>query len=174
MANDPVSPEDRWARLQRVRDEIERELDRGGTFSPEDWLKRYPELEPELGVMLRKITATGRTQAAGRPLVVATGDTERIDTSPSRLSEATPAETVATSRPSKPPERGGFDVTRDPTSPPDDATTDMTSEDKTAPGRAVKTGPVVGQKVHYIGDYETISVLGQGDGHRLQGAPRSA
>ena len=48
-----------------------------------------PELEPEIGVMLRKITATGRTQAAGRPVVVATGDTERIDTSPSRLPEAT-------------------------------------------------------------------------------------
>ena len=162
MANDPDSPEDRWARLQRVRDEIERELDRGGTFSPEDWLKRYPELEPEIGVMLRKITATGRTQAAGRPVVVATGDTERIDTSPSRLPEATPAETVATSSPSRPPERGGFDVTTDPTSSPHDATTDMTSEDKTAPGRAVKTGPGAGQKVRYIGDYETISVLGQG------------
>ena len=79
MANDPVSAEERRARLQRVRDEIERELDRGGTFSPEDWLKRYAELEPEIGEMLRKITATGTTQAAGRPGIVATGDTERID-----------------------------------------------------------------------------------------------
>jgi tetratricopeptide (TPR) repeat protein/tRNA A-37 threonylcarbamoyl transferase component Bud32 len=162
MANDPVSPEVRWARLQRVRDEIERELDRGGTFSPEDWLKRYPELEPEIGVMLQKITATDRTQAAGQPVVVATGDTERIDTPPSRSPAATPPETVATSRPSRPPERGGFDVTRDPTSSPHDATTDMASEDKTGPGRAVKTGPGTGQKVRYIGDYETISVLGQG------------
>jgi hypothetical protein len=97
MANDPVSPEDRWARLQRVRDEIERELDRGGTFSPEDWLKRYPELEPEIGVMLRKITATGRTQAAGRPVVVAAGDTER---SPTRfITRTSGASSTATSSP---------------------------------------------------------------------------
>ena len=38
----------------------------------------------------------------------------------------------------------------------------MTSEDKTAPGRPAKTGPVAGQKVRYVGDYETISILGQG------------
>ena len=35
---------------------------RGITLSAADWLGRYPELEPELGVMLGEMIGAGRTQ----------------------------------------------------------------------------------------------------------------
>ena len=53
MANDPSSQAERQRKLQQVRDEVERELAQGATLSVSDWLVRHPDLEPELGVMLR-------------------------------------------------------------------------------------------------------------------------
>ena len=39
------------------------------TLSAADWLSRYPELEPELGVMLREMIARGVTKVAATPAI---------------------------------------------------------------------------------------------------------
>jgi hypothetical protein len=69
MAGDPGPSEERQRRLQQVRDEIGRELGQGVTFSAADWLRRYPELEPELGATLREMIGTGSTRLAAGPAV---------------------------------------------------------------------------------------------------------
>ncbi len=148
MPGDPIPTEERERRLRQVRDDIERELGRGLTFSAADWLRRYPELEPELGVMLREMIGTGRTQVASSPALETPSASETIATPPSLLPDAPADETTAL-----PPTPGQAGANR--TSPSSEA-------EATAPGVAQTAGPITGRKVRYIGDYETISILGQG------------
>ncbi|MDB5349086.1 MAG: serine/threonine protein kinase [Planctomycetota bacterium] len=158
MAGDPFPGEAHRVRLQRVRDEIERELGQGITFSADDWLRRYPEL----GLLIQEITGAGRIQVAVRPSVDATGNAETIATSSSRSPGASPAETIALSTPSRTSAPSNLDVTMDHPSSDTEATVGSLGNDETRPGGAEVTGPAPGQKVRYIGDYETISILGQG------------
>jgi tetratricopeptide (TPR) repeat protein/tRNA A-37 threonylcarbamoyl transferase component Bud32 len=138
--------DERQRRLQQVRAEIERDLAQGITFSEADWLKRYPELEPDLGVMLREMIVRGMTGVAASSVVDTVGASETTDIPPSPSSEAAPAETIASSRLPGP---SGTSLT----APAIEA--DPTSGVAQAAGTKR-------QKVHYFGDYETVSILGQG------------
>ncbi len=151
MAGDPGPAEERQRRLQQVREEIERELGRGSTLSADDWLGRYPDLEPELGVMLREMIGRGRTQVAAGPAVEADGASETIAVPPSASPGTLPAGAVAppASTPTEMVTLGG--------PPAGGATVTVGSDVGTGAGELAP-----GQKVHYIGDYETVSVLGQG------------
>jgi tetratricopeptide (TPR) repeat protein/tRNA A-37 threonylcarbamoyl transferase component Bud32 len=139
--------EERQHRLQQVRDEIERELGQRITFSEADWLRRYPELEPDLGIMLREMIARGMTRVAANPTVDTVGASETTDIPPCPSPEAPHAETIATSSP-----LGPSGASR--TAPAIEADTTL--------GVAQADGSVTRRKVHYFGDYETISILGQG------------
>src|SRR5262245_45051468 len=97
MAGDPSPREERQRRLQQVRGEIERELGQGITFSAVDWLRRYPELEPELGLMLQEMVGRGKTQVAASPAVDTPGASETTDLPTGRSPGALPAETIALS-----------------------------------------------------------------------------
>ena len=162
MPDDPAPSGERLRRLQQVRDEIERELGRGATLSAADWLGRYPELEPELGAMLREMIGAGRTEVAGRPAVGAPGAAETIDGPPNPWPEAPPAETIATSTPV------GSATLADPSATvanmpsAQELTAPPTSGAEITQGVAEVPGPATGRKVHYIGDYEIISILGEG------------
>ena len=139
--------EERQHRLQQVRDEIERELGQGITFSDADWLRRYPELEPDLGVMLREMIARGMTRVAANPAVDTVVASETTDIPPCPSPASPHAETIASSTLSGPSEASL-------TAPAIDA--DSPLEVAQAPATATR------RKVHYFGDYETISILGQG------------
>ena len=89
--------EERQHRLQQVRDEIERELGQGIDFFADDWLRRYAELEPDLGVMLREMIARGMTEVAAGPTVDTAAASASTAISPSLSPSAPPAETLALS-----------------------------------------------------------------------------
>jgi tetratricopeptide (TPR) repeat protein/tRNA A-37 threonylcarbamoyl transferase component Bud32 len=148
MADDPVPTDHRQRRLQQFRDEIAREQGQGITLVADDWLRRYPELEPEIGVTLREMTASGMTQVATIPAVDTAGASETIGiTTPNPSHKAPPAETIAMS---KPPGPAGA------------SRTGPRSEAESTLGIAQGDGPAIGRHVHYFGDYQTISILGQG------------
>jgi serine/threonine-protein kinase len=157
MTGDTGANEVRRRRLEEVRDEIERELGQGTTFSADDWLRRYPDLEPELGDMLRQIMGSDRTEATAAPTVDIPADAETIGPP----SENLPAETMSSAASSD-------DATRDVPSasgagPSSSETTAAgTSADERMPEAVRPSGPAAGRKVRYIGDYELLSVLGQG------------
>jgi tetratricopeptide (TPR) repeat protein/tRNA A-37 threonylcarbamoyl transferase component Bud32 len=158
MAGDPVPSEERGLRLQRVREEIQRGLGQGITLSDADWMGRYPDLEPELRVMLRELIGSGMTQVAGRTAGALETIAGRSDPSP----EAPPVETIASSTPPEPATLGDpdADMARMPSG--QERTADLASDARSTPGVAQAAVPATGWKVRYIGDYETISILGQG------------
>ena len=148
MADDPVPTEHRQQRLQQFRDEIARELGRGNPFVAADWLRRYPELEPEIGVTLREMTASGMTQVATSPAVDIAGASETIGiTTPGLSPTVAPAETITMS---KPPVQSGANHTG------------PSSGVETTLGVAQGDAVAAGRNVRYFGDYQTISILGQG------------
>ena len=162
MAGDPGPNEERQRRLQQVRDEIEHELEQMITLSAADWLRRHPDLEPELGVMLREMIGIGRTQVEGWPAVDAPGAAETIAGQTHPDAEATPAETIAGSAPPVSATLADLSgsVVHMPTA--QEMTEAVASEAETTPAVAHTEVPATGRKVHYIGDYQTISILGQG------------
>jgi hypothetical protein len=139
--------EERQHRLQQVRNEIERELGQGISLSAADWLQRHPELEPELGVLLRELIARGMTKVAASPTVDAPRASETTAISPSPSPEGPPGETIDLST-----LPGPIGANR----------TGPSSQAETTTGVAQAGGPATGQNVHYFGDYQTISILGQG------------
>jgi hypothetical protein len=139
--------EERQHRLRQVRDEIVRALGQGMTLSAADWLSRYPELEPDLGAMLREMIARGKTRVEAGPTVDTPRASETIAISPSPSPEAPPAETIGSRTHS-----GPAGVTRPGPS----------NQSETTTGGAHADGPATGRHFHYFGDYETISILGQG------------
>lgn len=166
-----MASESRQDRLRKVRDEIERELAQGVTLSADDWLRRYPELEPELGAMLQEMLGTGKTQAVSRPVSQTAAFSETIATPSGATNQGAADETIDSSTTPRSGSPGIDDATVLHTSSGQDRTEQATDNDVTAPGAGNHatspggvelTGPAVGQKVRYIGDYETLSVLGQG------------
>ncbi len=148
MAGDPIPSDERRRHLQRVREDIERELSRGITLSAADWVGRHPKLEPELGIMIREMIGAGTTEAVGRPGQAAGAATIAGPSGPSP--EARLAETLATSTEAHMPSAQV-------------RTAALASNVETTPGVALAAvSPSNGRKVRYIGDYETLSVLGQG------------
>ena len=95
MAGDPGPTDERQRRLQEVRGKIERELGQQTTFSVDEWLGRYPDLEPELGVMLRKMIESERTRPLPSRTVDIPGSSETIDLPPGLSAETLAAETIA-------------------------------------------------------------------------------
>ncbi len=191
MAGDPVPSEERQRRLQQVRDEIERGTGQGITFSADDWLRRHPDLEPELGAMLRELTGMGQTQVATSPAVDTPGASETLALPPSPSPELPPAETIAI-RPTPlppplpprrwpscptplPPKLMAISRSPSPDSPLAETIALSTSQGQAGANRAGPSsdletaqdvaqpaGLATGRKVRYIGDYEIISTLGQG------------
>ena len=82
MPSDPGPDEERQRRLRHVRSEIQRELAQGVTVSADDWLRKYPELMPDLGVMLHDLMERGTTQVAAGPGVDTLGASETISRPP--------------------------------------------------------------------------------------------
>jgi tetratricopeptide (TPR) repeat protein/tRNA A-37 threonylcarbamoyl transferase component Bud32 len=162
MTGDPLSSEERRHRLQHVREEMERELGQGITISVTDWQRRYPDLEPELGVMLREMIGSGRTQAGSRTAVGVGVVAETIGVPPSSAPEATRAATIAMSNHPESITLGDPGATVAAMRSVNERTAAAASESETAPDVVQTSVPATGRKVHYIGDYETISILGQG------------
>jgi tetratricopeptide (TPR) repeat protein/tRNA A-37 threonylcarbamoyl transferase component Bud32 len=162
MAGDPGRSDQRRRRLEQVRGEIERDLGQGTTLSADEWRKRYPDLEPELGVMIQEVIGRVQTQAPGSPAVDIPAASDSTGVRPDLSPETLPADTVAP-RPS--PESAAPDdplATAVGPSSSQQMTAAGSSGDETAPDVGHSAGPGIGQKVRYIGDYEIISVLGQG------------
>jgi tetratricopeptide (TPR) repeat protein/tRNA A-37 threonylcarbamoyl transferase component Bud32 len=159
MAGDPVPGEERRLRLQRVREEIQRELGKGITLSDADWLRRYPDLEPELRIMLRELIGSRQTQLVGRTVA---GAPETIASSQSPSPEAPPVETIASSTPPEPVMLGDPDAYMARMPSGQERTADLAIDARSTPGVARAAVPPTGRKVRYIGDYETITILGQG------------
>ena len=65
MEGDSTPQEKRQRLLRAVRNEIERDLEKGTAVSSADWRERYPDLEPELGNMLAEIV----TQVGIKPQI---------------------------------------------------------------------------------------------------------
>ena len=159
MAGDVAPTEERQRRLQQVRHEIERELGLGVTLHAADWLGRYPDLEPELGIMLREMIGKVGTRVVAGPSVEAPGATEAGPIPPRPSTEVPGAETVDVSMPTELATPGD---PRAAATPSAQETTAAASGAEARPRGRRADGLAAGQKVRYIGDYETISVLGQG------------
>ena len=148
MADDLVPTENRQRLLQQFRDEIAKEQGQGITFVATDWLRRYPELEPEIGLTLREMTASGMIPAATHPAVEMAGSFATIgSTTPNPSPKVTPAETIAVA--SLPAQAGAN-------------RTGPSSGTETTSGVPQGNGHATSRTVRYFGDYETISILGQG------------
>ncbi len=156
MAGDLAPDEERRRRLQQVRDEIESELGQGITLSAADWVGRHPELEPELGDMLREMIGSGRPPVAGRTAA------ETIAGPPDASSEAPLAETIATTTPAEPATLGDPSATVHHLPSAQEMTANATSGAETMQGGAEPSAPATGRRVRYIGDYEIMSILGEG------------
>jgi tetratricopeptide (TPR) repeat protein len=64
--------DDKRREIERIRSEIERELATGSTLDAADWLRRHPELQPELGDLLAGMI--GRPATLGPAAVEAGSD----------------------------------------------------------------------------------------------------
>jgi tetratricopeptide (TPR) repeat protein/tRNA A-37 threonylcarbamoyl transferase component Bud32 len=157
MEGEDTPQQKRQRRLRAVRTEIARELQEGNAFSPGELRERYPDLEPELGNMLAEIV----TQVGIKP----SGDIAGAETvagssrsSPDADSDAT----VARSASSIPPSPGGSNPTIADATVARETMTSVAGDAPTAPDASQQPGRSAGLRVRYIGDYETIAVLGQG------------
>lgn len=56
MANSKNAGGDRRRKLERVRTEIEKYIAGGRTLVASEWIQRYPDLNPELGELLARLT----------------------------------------------------------------------------------------------------------------------
>jgi tetratricopeptide (TPR) repeat protein/tRNA A-37 threonylcarbamoyl transferase component Bud32 len=146
MSESPDSPGDREGRLIRARAEIERTIAAGGVIQPGEWHRRHPDLLPELDTLLAEAqsliaerASAGEPRAAGTPAALAPGAAETV-ASPSA---ALGAEPTAAFGP--------------PTAEPGAA---QAAADVREPGGDGRLQPR--DRVRYIGDYEVLSVLGQG------------
>ncbi len=189
MANDSGMSEERRQRLQQVRDEIVRELSGGVTLSSAEWLARYPDLEPELGHILRGLLGAQPTFAEAPRTQVGPEGGETVAMPPKVPSASPPpGETVALGSSDAMTASSRSALGRDTVEmtspsnphastlgqhPPTGRAAEETagyiiaSNDVTAPhsrGQNPRGAPVnaPGTKVKYIGDYEILSVLGQG------------
>ena len=108
--------EKRLQRLQQVREEIERDLAQGITVFAVHWQTRYPDLEPELGVMLREMIARGSTQVAAGRAVETSRQSDKTAHSSSPFSAVPPGETIGSPVLPQPPDS-------DRTAPPSEADT---------------------------------------------------
>jgi tRNA A-37 threonylcarbamoyl transferase component Bud32/tetratricopeptide (TPR) repeat protein len=178
MSTHPEPNEERQRRLDEVSAEIEREIATGATLSASEWARRFPELEPELSIMIASKMGTlgvrptvetphGRESSAalietmqvpastladsGTGGSAGRGDSAFVETVPSLPggSGSQLAQTLSQGTSGQPSAAGlAFEVTA-PSEPP--------------PAAASRRDPLgKGEKVRYIGDYVTISVLGQG------------
>ena len=171
MDGDPDPIQERQRRLAQVRVEIDRELAGGSTLVEGDWLSRYPDLQPELGEVIRGLIGSGPTRLDRNEA----GVEPTIDAGSMAPPEAPP--TVMIDSPSRP---GSVDLheTHAATQADDPAQTVLDPNagveptafidalGETAPASVPPAAPrqqlAPGQKVRYIGDYETTAILGQG------------
>ena len=174
MSTNPNASEERRRRIEEAAAEFERELATGATVSAADWSSRYPDLEPELSVMIRAQlsrptaetphgpessaalleTVQGQAPTLADPALNSAAvipESAFAETMPSisAVADSHLVETLAQGASGQPAGSGhAYDVT-------------APSEQRppSAGGRDALRG---GQRVRYIGDYVTISVLGQG------------
>jgi tetratricopeptide (TPR) repeat protein len=173
--------DDRRRRLDRIRAEIESQVAAGLPLDPADWVRRHPDLQPELGELLDHLLGLpptlGPAGSRAGPTPTAGDETVAMPTaSPGGDPEAT---TALGGRPSPDPGLPGDETVGLPASSPGgdpEATTalagpaDATGYFDPATARTGAGVPAApgdaplppGQRVRYIGDYELISVLGRG------------
>jgi serine/threonine-protein kinase len=146
MSESPDPLADRESRLTRAREEIERAIAAGGVIRPGEWRRRYPDLLPELDTVLAgaqsliaERESAGETGAVGAPAAPTTGAAGTVASS----SAASGAEPTASFGP-RTAEPGA----------------EETATHVREPGGDGQLQPR--DRVRYIGDYEVLSVLGQG------------
>ena len=157
MESDATPEQIRQGRLRSVRGEIERELEKEIASFPDEWRERYPDLEPELGNMLAEIMTRAGINRPG-----AFTGTETIARSALSSHDAGSGATIAQSASSIRPVPGGSDATIADAPSAREMPTSVASDAATTPNASQQPGRSTGLRVRYIGDYETISVLGQG------------
>ena len=171
MAGGPDPTQERERRLQQVRDEIKAGFRQGVTPSADDWASRYPDLRPEVAIMVRELLKSGAQQATFGPNVAGPGmeETAARSASPSQSVET---DITASTNPTEPgnPARADLppagETVRAPSgkigSGQDEVTAAENGAGATAHHAGGANGPTARRRVRYIGDYETISILGQG------------
>jgi tetratricopeptide (TPR) repeat protein/tRNA A-37 threonylcarbamoyl transferase component Bud32 len=139
VANSEDTGSDRRRKLERVRTEIEKYIAAGRTPVAGEWARRYPDLNPELEEMLAQLT---KSQEAA---------TAQESVSPPLDAAATVTAFVVS----------GNAVLETPT-----LTAFGAAEEQSAAASANRSRPAEtlrpGFRLRYVGDYELLSVLGQG------------
>jgi tetratricopeptide (TPR) repeat protein/tRNA A-37 threonylcarbamoyl transferase component Bud32 len=150
MANSEDTGADRRRKLERVRTEIEKYIAAGRTPTAGEWVQRYPDLNPELGELLARLTegqeAATPQKSATAPVEDAGATVTAFGVSPGSGQSGAAAGDAAIHSPTqtdfrKPEERSS-----------------AASASRSRPAEALRPG----FRLRYVGDYELLSVLGQG------------
>jgi hypothetical protein len=150
MANSEDTGADRRRKLERVRTEIEKYIAAGRTPMAGEWVQRYPDLNPELGELLARLTegqeAATPQKSATAPVEDAGATVTAFGVSPGSGQSGAAAGDAAIHSPTqtdfrKPEERSS-----------------AASASRSRPAEALRPG----FRLRYVGDYELLSVLGQG------------
>ncbi len=173
MMNDRGETEQRRLRLDRVLAEVENELNSGRSVNPGEWIERYPDLAPELARRLEAILGGAET-VGGQGTIPSPGDeiggagtlAAGPNASGAGLDDAFPgvepkAEMARAPGAGDPITRASETVDVDSNVAPAE-TALHESGGGTRPGVNAGTPLPSGVRVRYIGDYELLSVLGQG------------
>jgi tetratricopeptide (TPR) repeat protein/tRNA A-37 threonylcarbamoyl transferase component Bud32 len=179
MSLGPDTPS-RQRRLDEILSEIERAVATGEPVDLDAWRRRHPDLEPELGALLKSLAARLPTLAGAAETLARGPDSATLANTAGGETVAAPGAIVglgpgevpggathAAGEPSRADDAyahaggAGTDTEAFSAGPPAEPDTRRGGGGATA-GRAARPTAPAGTRVRYIGDYEILTMLGEG------------